>query len=466
MEDDTLTKLIADDEDYIDDEAASLTPLTPADKGGSPPWSTRKKRYLKYTLCGGIFSIVVILFFTVFIRMIIQGMVDDCTADVLDAILLYPSNMTFSTETTFKMGTELSLPASLQFQELTINWSHEGGGDLIKVQKSNSIKVTKSARTMRTTATVLDVTALSNMMSYALTNGSYTWKITGSVTVTTLITATVNVDKMIDMRGYSSFAYPPVVQNFSVTDGTATVLSAAANCSLTTDSNTAFIFGQKVFFNAIYNGYSVGSGWIPNAEFFTGTFDFVANIGCSYKNNNERKALMDLMSNYIAGRDSAVTLNRFYLESPINWLAAPLYDISLATTIPGVKSVVVQRFDLYISRPNPLRIDFTLDGFNPVDVQMNIVKIFGKVYYQNTLVGLVDDVNISVVIPPKSVVTSQMLYASIIPDQVSLVAQLAREGFGYLDVHSVLTCFLGKFEVNITYTQYNVSSYVHEGTVN
>lgn len=223
------------------------------------------------------------------------------------------------------------------------------------------------------------------------------------------------------------------------------------------------MFGQDVHFTAMYAGYSVGLGYIPNAAFYTGTFDFLTNIGCQYSSNEERKALMQLISSYVQGQDSRVELRGFYLKDPIAWLTQPLYGITMYAAIPGVSSPLVQQYDLYISLPSPLHIDFTMNAYNPVDVEMTIIRVIGEVYYKNTLVGLVDDVNIEVTIPPKSVATSELLYAQILPGQVPLVVELVADGFGLLDIHTIITCYMGKFEMNITYSQYNISAYVHEG---
>jgi hypothetical protein len=420
------------------------------------------KRLVQCSVCCACVSAILLLAFLVFIPLILQDIVDECNVDVVSVVLRYPGNTTFSTETTVKMSST-PMPVSMQFTDLHIACDLVGGDEFIKLQKSNRVKVTEAARTLRTAALVENSNALSDMMYYVLNNASYSWQLTGSADVTAIVAANVNIDKTVSMKGYNGFPYPPAVLNFTVTEGTPTVLYSSARCSLHTDANTAFLFGQDMYFNAVYDGYSVGSGIIPNASFYTGTFDFFVVFASYYNTDEERMSLMKLMTNYIQGVDTTVMLNRFYLGDQINWLTAPLDSVVMEAVIPGVASKMVEQFDLYITLPNPLHIDLTLDGFNPTDINMTIVKVVGDVLYKNVVVGVVHDVGISYLLPPLTVTTSPLLKAEIVPTEMELVTELAVAGYGLVDIHVMLTAYLESFEINITYTQYNVSAYIHEG---
>lgn len=206
--DDALAKLIEGETggDQPDNHCGVYDEDEPRLKASA--WSLRNKRTC--AACG-VCSVFIVLLFTLLLPMIAQGLLNDCDVEVVQAVIMYPGNISFSSETTVNMKGGVPVPASLKFQELTIHWNHENGGNVIELGKTNSIKVTGAERTLRAVATVTDSPRLSAMMSNALNNVSYVWTLKGRADVTAFTTMDTHVDKTVNMKGYDGFPYAPIV---------------------------------------------------------------------------------------------------------------------------------------------------------------------------------------------------------------------------------------------------------------
>jgi molybdopterin-binding protein len=250
-----------------------------------------------------------------------------------------------------------------------------------------------------------------------------------------------------------------IAQN--VTDGTASDMVASISVTMTSVADIELHFGQALLFSVFSEDVYVGYGVINDAKMLHGPSDILAETHMTYRNDAERAQLMQLLSNYSNGQDTAVSLREFRLSTPISWIAPALNTISMSAVFPGMKDKFIQSSILYAPR-NPLKgVDFTLGLYNPQHCVVTITGMVATIFYENTEIGSVTvPSGLQITIPAGGNITSPILHADPHPAGVKAYSDLVSAGFGYVDVISLTYLSVVEFNSEVSIHQDGIPTVV------
>jgi hypothetical protein len=372
------------------------------------------------------------------------------------------SNSSFSATTVMKFS-NINGP-SVKFQMNTINvaWKEPDGttsDHMVSMNNANSIVAKNNGQSTVTSINdVLDASTFADFNTYLMHHSSASWTLTGTADVTYIVQAPININKNVNLVGFNNFTVPPVIASVNLTNGTHTVLTAKASATLTSLSNVQLSLDQNVYYHVYFLGELLGTGYIPDftlyplSSFQTDTF-----IDFSYSTDEQRLALMTLLSDYSSGIDVNATMTEFFTIPSIDWLAPALDSMSMTATIPAVTQPMVIELRVYATHNNPLKLPFDMILYNPQSLPCIITELHGNLTYHNEQIARVDLVDITppIVIEPYSNVTTQQFVSKSFINQASL--DLLEKGSGLGNLYCYLTGNFSAFPIEFYYRQFNVS---------
>jgi hypothetical protein len=430
----------------------------------------RQASRLKFCLSCFIFlAILLPIIFLVIIPEVTQHMVDESDLHIIEANIINPNDVSFTSHVTQKFQNidedSVSNDAEIQMHKLSLLWNDgTGNKKLATLTHSNAIGVSTSKVTMKSQANVKDVDALSEFNLFAISANKFQWEIHGTATVETLgLRIPVDVKKTVDMIGFNNFPIPPVINQINITNGSPTVITNQIQATFTNDANIALTFGQDVEFTLTSNDIQIGTGVIPNLDLQTGTFPVSATVYLSAtEGTTQYNQLMAVISNFTTGYPSPVIMGPFRATSTIQWLEAGLASMRLSSAIPGLTQELIDSVDMY-PIDGSVVIPFTMYMTNPIDTTYKLTHITAQISSNGTLISSVDaDVEIS--IPARETILSPVMNAiANYMDPVALeeIGKLETAGTGLLSVRSTLTGFINEFPTVSSYAQDNVPATLH-----
>lgn len=438
----------------------------------------RRKSRLIY--CGAtsffVVSLLLMLTFLVIIPSVVRGMVDSTPLTINSAMISNPNDDFFHSTVVQSMAAG-PIPATLQFNSLTISWDESGGGDLLSLSECNELSIEgDKPLTMNAKAHVQNVTALKNFNKFSVHEKNVQWNIHGKAVVTAIIPVSVDIRKTVTLSGFNGFPIAPVIHDVTTTGGTSDGLMSTIHATLTSVSNIAMEFDQDLYFDLYSNDTRVGLGVIRDATFALGSFNVT--IESTLFSNDDPQSydeLMRVVSRYASGQSSPISLRSFYTPRVVTWLQPALSSLDLESHIPGIKGTFLQEIFLYI----PTRMIFQLSKTyvhllfsNPIDIPIEIVNIYSKVYCnitgENVFFSTMTAPNVGLKLAPNSMGLSRSLYTTpVMSDPTASTATLdalLAAKLGYFYVESDITFVIGDgFAANITYISehvlVNVTSY-------
>ena len=458
----------------------SSNPSTSPTSTKSPTWSNylcfyysglssddpALKRRSQYVIYGHVIFIttsllMLILTFTVIIPAIMQDLVNQSNLSLEMATITNPTNTSFDSAVLGKFSNVGSLSAKVKMNTLTVSWSGEGGGNMLKLSNSNSLTIKNNeVATISSDATVDDMTAFSNFNTYLLHHETAQWTIDGTADVTAFgVTAQVNFHKTVNLIGANNFTIPPLVQSTNITNGTSNQLYIASQVTMYSPSNVDLnLLNSTMYFDLIYNDVNIGIGYIPNYQMIQGAYTTKAYIVLSYSNNVEYQEICNVMSNYSCGIPVNATMKHFTLQPTLTWIKPALLSISMDTQLPGCTDKLVKSV-LMFNKLVPETIPYEMVVYNPQPTNMTIVTITGSIYYMGVNIATVDNKNVNILVPAYTTITSGQLPANAVnsPEAISAYGTLVKNGKGYVNMYTKIIGKFGHFTANIVYNQFNVS---------
>eukprot|EP00604_Paraphysomonas_vestita_P002703 CAMPEP_0174818390 /NCGR_PEP_ID=MMETSP1107-20130205/1056_1 /TAXON_ID=36770 /ORGANISM="Paraphysomonas vestita, Strain GFlagA" /LENGTH=404 /DNA_ID=CAMNT_0016030159 /DNA_START=256 /DNA_END=1470 /DNA_ORIENTATION=- len=403
------------------------------------------------------------MLFLVIIPEITQHMVDESELVIIEANIINPNDVSFTSKVTQKFKDIGDADGTLQMHKLSLYWNDgTGNKKLATLTHSNSIDIGTGKVTLSSQANVKDVDALSEFNLFAITANEFNWKIKGSATVETAgLSIPVDVDKTIAMKGFNNFPNPPIINQINITGGTTTEITNIIDATFINDANIAITFGQEVIFTLKSEGITIGTGYIDDLELKTGTFRIKAVVLLSAPEDDQYTQLMKVISNFTSGYPSYVTMGPFKTATTIAWLEAGLNSMSLPTSIPGLTQKLINNVDMY-PVDGDVNIPFTMSMSNPIDTSYSLTHIKANIYSNNILIATVNT-DVQIVIPARETLTSPTIIAVANLSQEALqeIARLETVGSGLLDVISTLTGQINEFGTESVYKQYQVPATLH-----
>lgn len=352
------------------------------------------KKTARLKFCFGCFIFLAILLpiiFLVIISEVTQHMVDESDLVIIEANIINPNDVSFSSQVTQKFENVDDVDGSLQMHQLSLYWNDgDGNKKLATLTHSNSLEIGSSKVKLNSQANVKDVQALSDFNLFAISADQFNWRIKGTATVKTAgLHIPVDVDKTIAMRGFNNFPVSPVIDQINITGGTSEFITNTILATFTNDANIAITFGQEVSFTLKSEGIIIGEGKIDDLELKTGTFPVKAFVQLSASGTTEYDQLMKVISDFTCGRDSPVTMGPFKTATTITWLEAGLNSMNLQTSIPGLTQKLIVSADMY---PAGVTIPFTMYMSNPIDTIYKLSHITAKIYSNGIMISTIDAV--------------------------------------------------------------------------
>lgn len=376
-----------------------------------------------------------------------------------------PSNEGFDSAVRLRFSKGSPLPqTTINMHDTYINWKggDSGGGKMVKLTHSHQIEATTHDQWLRSRATIVDAQVFSNFNLFAVGAGELLWGMNGHARVHALIDVEVELDKTVAMHGFDAFSIPPVIRDVSVVGGSTSELFSVANTVITSQSNMALQFGQPLSFQLKSNDITIGVGTIPDATLSTGEFSSSSNVAMSWRTVEEYEELMTVLGRFMMGEPSVVSLEHFYLNHSVDWLAPGLDAIIMSSSLPGVREPLVAQINMFVSLLHLINVPFTLDLFNAVDTAVELQAISCKIFFEDTHIADVDEKHIGFTIPARTAVVSPRFSARSDLKHTSKLVALVKAGFGYLDLQCSMLTVVGEFPVQAVYNQKQVPSYLDD----
>jgi hypothetical protein len=189
---------------------------------------------------------------------------------------------------------DLDFTADLKFKDLDLTFQHDvympEKAHLVTLKDSSTITMHGDREvTLKSTAYVEDLAALTLFNVYLLALGTFQWGVEGNANVNGGTgDIYVDIDKTADMHGFERFPHETVINEIEITAGTPTTLVNTIYATFDTVSNIAIDFQQDVGF-IIKSGDSVKIGAGTAADFYlqSGIFDLVSSVGLTFTDDAE-----------------------------------------------------------------------------------------------------------------------------------------------------------------------------------
>ena len=376
-----------------------------------------------------------------------------------------PTNEGFDSDVRMRFSKGSPLPdTTINMHDTYIKWNDDvnGGGKMVKLTHSHEVKAITTEQRLRSRATIVDAQAFTNFNRFAVRAGELKWEMDGHARVHALVDVEVGLDKTVSMYGFNSFSIPPVIQDVSVVGGSSSELFSKSNTVITSESNMALHFGQPLNFKLKSNGVTIGIGTIPDATLSTGQFTSSSSVAMSWSTSEQYEELMAVLSRFMMGQPSPVTLEHFYLSHPVDWLAPGLDSINMSSSLPGVQDPLVTQINMFVSLLHLVNVPFTLNLYNAIDSPVVLQSISCKIFFENTHIADVDEKHIGFSIPAKTAVVSPRFSARSDLKHSGKLMDLLKAGFGYLDLQCSMFTEVEEFPVQAVYNQDRVPSYLEE----
>lgn len=426
-------------------------------------WFTRKRIIIISVLL--VFLLMVPLTFLSIIPSEVKEECEHTSIEISVAHISNPTNEGFESDVTMRFSKGSPIPdTTIQMHDTYIKWRDVSGElrTLVKLSHTHQIKAVTGDQQLKSIATVVDMEAFTSFNQFSVDAGSILWDMSGAARVHALIDVEVDLDKPVTMEGFNNFSIPPVVQDVTVTGGSPTELYSVSNTEITSQANIALYLAQDLNFYIKSRGITIGLATIPNAVLDTGTFTSTSNVVMKWSTQQEYDELMLVLGRFMMGQPSNVTMENFFLTNTITWLEPGLDSIKMSSSLPGVSDALVGQINMYISLLHLINVPFDLHLFNPVDSYVEMQSVTCEIYFEGVHIADVDEQDIGLMIPPKTMVISPKFSARTDLKHTSTLVDLLNAKFGYLDLYCSMKSLVGEFPVSAVYNQMQVPAYLEE----
>lgn len=354
-----------------------------------------------------------------------------------------------------------SLTAKAHMHDLKVYWEEGNNIPMVTLSNSNTIKISKNAITLRSTAHVTNTEELTNFNVYAMFNEHLNWELKGKAKVRSFVNVDVDIDKHVGLIGFNSFPTSPQIVSIETNRGTSSRLYNKIVAKFTSDSNVEIIFQQNLNFVVTSNGVSVGQGTLEDCDLLGGINVYTAIMYLTANSDEEQDEVNRVMSSYAQGLDTPLRMGPFFTDRPVTWLAPALASMSLPTVMPGLTEKLIVQVDMYPPKI-PITVPFTISMHNPIGAPFRVTRLDSLIYCGGVLIARVAQ-TVDFTIPAHGDLTTARLSANSVVSREALDAFKALEqaGGGLLDVLSTIVGLIDQFPVILTYDQYDTVAYVH-----
>lgn len=425
-------------------------------------WQLSKKWKIILGSVFVIFAVMLPVTFLVIIPNVVQGIVDDTDMTVDQVFMLDPTNGTFTSSVHMTFSKAPPMHATMRLDKVSVSCDEISQYDYLQFSHSNTLTVDTDPVVLTSTATVTDEAGLEAFTKHAMESTSFTWHLKGSSTVNAIIPVETHVDKLIELTGFSDFTTAnPNVTTLSVTGGTATSLFLQTKTFLNIESNIVMGFGQDMHMVLKSDGVVLGVATIPDCVMKRGNTEYPVSIEMSPSSDEERDTLNSVFGNYVSGVNTAVTLEGFFLDTPVEWLSPALSTIRMEAALPSISDLLITRIDMGpINLRHLVNVPFTLDLYDAIDVDITVTGMKARIFYENEHIADVDESGLSIHVPANSGAKSTELSARSDFKHAGVITDLLQAGEGLLDVESTVIILVQEFEVILPYNQKQVPAYI------
>ncbi|GAN00901.1 conserved hypothetical protein [Mucor ambiguus] len=253
-----------------------------------------------------------------------------------------------------------------------------------------------------------------NEYTYALTaNNNYTFLVAGNATtkvnttIGPLVLSGINFELPTELHGLQFLnSTATVINSLDVTGGQSDHLELGINVTMENPSDFSIATGD-VTFAMLADGTNLGTVTLSNLTLNRGVNTVLAAAKFDPKSSDVGQ---NLLSTFVMGQDNGVQIGGTNDSTPIASLIGALSQVSLASTLPGLKVALIQGSALTV-RPTTLSdgvVGVKVSIANPFSAGMSITKVTSAVTYNGMPVGNIDqDISSNpIVIPGKATVQS------------------------------------------------------------
>jgi hypothetical protein len=238
--------------------------------------------------------------------------------------------------------------------------------------------------------------AVFNDYTYALTSsGNYTFLVAGNATtkvnttIGPLVLSGINFELPTQLNGLQFLnSTATVINSLDVTGGQADYLELGINVTMANPSDFSISTGD-VSFAMMSESTTLGAVILKNLTLNRGSNDLTAVAQFDPKSSQVGQ---DLLSSFVMGSDNSVQIAGQEGSTPIASLADALKDVSLSSTLPGLKAALIQGSALTVL-PSTLSdgvVHVKVSIANPFSAGMSIHKVVSSVSYNGMPVGNID----------------------------------------------------------------------------
>ncbi|KAK4511701.1 uncharacterized protein ATC70_007244 [Mucor velutinosus] len=253
-----------------------------------------------------------------------------------------------------------------------------------------------------------------NEYTYALTaSNNYTFLVAGNATtkvnttIGPLVLSGINFELPTELHGLQFLnSTATVINSLDVTGGQSDHLELGINVTMENPSDFSIATGD-VTFAMLADDTNLGTVTLSNLTLNRGVNTLLAAAKFDPKSSDVGQ---NLLSTFVMGQDNGVQIGGTNDSTPIASLIGALSQVSLASTLPGLKVALIQGSALTV-RPTTLSdgvVGVKVSIANPFSAGMSITKVVSAVTYNGMPVGNIDqDISSNpIVIPGKATVQS------------------------------------------------------------
>jgi hypothetical protein len=179
-----------------------------------------------------------------------------------------------------------------------------------------------------------------------------------------------------------------IINSLDVTGGTAENLILSINVTMTNPADFSISTGDVSFLMGS-NGTDLGVVTLGNLSLARGDNQKIASATFDPKSSDVGQ---NLLSSFVMGADNSVSISGYQNSTNIASLAGALGAVSLGSTLPGLKTALIQGASIVVSDDTPKTgiVGTKVSLANPFSAGLAITSVVASATYQGMPVGNID----------------------------------------------------------------------------
>ncbi|KAJ3205449.1 hypothetical protein HDU67_008831 [Dinochytrium kinnereticum] len=199
----------------------------------------------------------------------------------------------------------------------------------------------------------------------------------------------VSLTDTLTFRGFQGLKQVSI-NDVQVRSGSPTAMNLEISTVIQNPSNLSLFANADVAMELEVEGERLGRVLLPNMTLVPGRNVFLARSSFEPRGEGAVRVGRRLLSDFLAGRESAVSITGTPTSTPYKSLAAAFSSLKISATLPGQTAQLITASHLDFQDITSPTAPVYLTLFNPLATDFSILSIKASITYRGSVIGVID----------------------------------------------------------------------------